>query len=136
VKAFLKRFKIGRRDDKPAPASATEAAEATSAPPRPAEPPETTSVPIGVKWRKYIERILASEGYMVQGLSEEMPTGGRLRMWGTDQPFQIIGEATYEDALRQWEVYEEISGEDLEPPPPPSSSWHYYKLGILLSDAR
>jgi hypothetical protein len=60
--SFLqRRMKAPRRDDKLAPASATDAAEATSAPRRPAEPPETTSAPAGViRWRKYIERILAT----------------------------------------------------------------------------
>ena len=57
-------------------------------------------------------------------------------MWGTDQPFQILGEASYDDALRQWDVYNEISGEELDPPPPPSARWRYYKFGIVLSDAR
>jgi hypothetical protein len=121
---FLQRMKAPpRQDDKPAPASATEATE-------------TTSAPAGVlKWQKCVQRLLMSEGYVIQGSPEEMATGSSARMWAIDQPFRILGPATYEDALRQWRVYEAISGEKLEPPPPPSATWHYFKFGAVGTPA-
>jgi hypothetical protein len=76
-----------------------------------------------------MQRLLASEGYIVQGSSEQMRSGSSVRMWGSDDAFRILGAASYQDALRQWHVYEEIRGEKMEPPPPPSTNWHYFKFG-------
>jgi hypothetical protein len=59
-----------------------------------------------------------------------MATGAIVRIWGSDLAFQITGEASYEDARRQWRVWMEISGDDeMEPPAPASAQWHYYKFG-------
>jgi hypothetical protein len=127
--SFFRRRTKARPDDKPAPARAAEAAQAISAPGRVAEatsPPQMVSA-----WRKCIESLLASDGYVVLGSPQEMATGASTCMWGTDRPFQVSGEASYEDCLRQWRVYEEIRGEEMEPPPRPSARWHYYKLRAL-----
>jgi hypothetical protein len=119
VRGFLRRMKAsgrvapGPREDGAMPANA----EATIAPSR------------VTKWREFIDRVLATEGYVVSGSSEEMRTGSSASIWGTDQLFRISGAARYEDALRQWRVWEEISGEKMEPPPRPSARWHYYKFG-------
>jgi hypothetical protein len=51
-------------------------------------------------------------------------------MWGSGLAFQITGDASYEDALRQWRVWVEMSGDDeMKPPKPASAHWHYYKFG-------
>jgi hypothetical protein len=86
--------------------------------------------PRGDQWRDCLERLLEKDGYLVQPCSEEMATGAIVRVWGSDLAFQITGEATYEDARRQWRVWKEISGDDeMEPPPPESAQWRYYKFG-------
>jgi hypothetical protein len=128
--SFLRhRHKSARQEDKPAPAVAAEkpgpAAETV-----PAVIAETTFAPSGVsKWREFITRLLAEDGYVIQASSEEMETGASVRMWGSDQPFRVIGGADYRHALRQWRIYRELSGEEMEPPPPPKAHWHYYKFG-------
>jgi hypothetical protein len=93
---------------------------------------EATRAPTwGHQWRDCLEHLLASDGYVVQQSSEEMATGSSVRMWGSDLAFQITGEASDEDALRQWRVWVEISGDDeMEPPAPASAQWHYYKFGV------
>jgi hypothetical protein len=63
-----------------------------------------------VKWSEFIDRMLATEGFVVSGSSEEMRTGSSASMWGTDQLFRITGAAHYEDARRQWRVWEQIAG--------------------------
>lgn len=95
---------------------------------------ETQAAPcvptLAIKWKECIERLLLEDGFVVQGSSEEMVKGSSARMWGSERPFLIIGEAGYAEALRQWRIYQEISGEQMEPPPPASARWHYYKFGI------
>ena len=96
--------------------------------PKPATPAEPVPARI-VKWREFIDRMLADEGFVISGSSEEMRMGSSASIWGTDQAFQIIGAASYEAACRQRRVWEEISGDQPEPPPPPSAHWFYYKFG-------
>jgi len=56
-----------------------------------------------------------------------MAAGSIQRMWGSDLAFEITGEASYDDALRQWRVWIQISGDDEMEPPAPASK--YYKFG-------
>ena len=118
-------MKAARGDDDRSPASAAEA---------------TPSRPRVDQWREWIQRTLAADGYLVQGSSEEMSTGSSVRMFGVDQAFQIVGPATYSEALRQFRVYQEICEEEMDPPAEPSPAWRYYKFGerktAVLSDAR
>ncbi len=108
---FLRRIKAAGRDDR-----------------TPVSPAEVVTRSRVDQWREFLQRMLAAEGYLVQGSSEEISTGSGVRMWGTDQPFQIIGPASFEDALRQWRVYQIICEEEMDPPPEPSADWHYYKF--------
>jgi hypothetical protein len=82
-----------------------------------------------IVWREWLQRTLAADGYVVQGFSEEMSAGSIVRMWGSDDPFEIIGPASYNDALRQWRRFEEMIGDEekMEPPRQPSAEWRYYK---------
>jgi hypothetical protein len=108
---------------KPVPASVARAARA----PAPSE--EATAGPSRVsKWMECIQRLLATDGYVIQPSSEEMETGSSVRIWGSDQVFEITGTASYEDALRQWRVYQGISDEEMEELPPASA--RYYKFGV------
>lgn len=83
-----------------------------------------------ISWRECIERLLQADGYVVQGSSEELSKGSSMRMWGSDLGWRISGPASYQDALRQWKIYQETIGEEMESPPPPSSSWHYYAFEV------
>ena len=83
-------------------------------------------------WMECIQRLLATDGYVIQPSSEEMETGSRVRIWGSDQAFEIIGAAGYGDAVRQWAVFREISGgEEMEALPPASAYW--YKFGAKVA---
>jgi hypothetical protein len=84
------------------------------------------------RWMECIQRLLATDGYVIQPSSEEMETGSSVRIWGSDQAFEITGAATYEDALRQWRVYQKISGEEEMEAPPPASA-HWYKFGAKVA---
>jgi hypothetical protein len=126
--SFLKRRpQVARlEEEKPAPARAV---EQTATPETPAPEPSRVRTR-GDQWRDCLERLLATDGYVVQPSSEEMVTGSSVRMWGSDLAFQITGEASYEDALRQWRVWIEVSGDDeMEPPAPASTQCRYYKFG-------
>jgi hypothetical protein len=81
------------------------------------------------EWRELIRCMLAADGYTVQGSSEKIAVGSRVSVWGTDQPFQNLGPASYEDALRQHRAYQEICNEQMDPPPRPSAEWRYYRFG-------
>lgn len=114
-----------RLEPEPEPPSGARAARA----PAPSE--EATAGPSRLsKWMECIQRLLAIDGYVIQPSSEEMETGSSVRIWGSDQVFEIIGAASYEDALRQWRVYQKISGErEIEAPPPAPAGAHWYKFG-------
>ena len=106
------------------------AASGARAAPAPAPSEEATTGASRVsKWTECIQRLLATDGFVVQPSSEEMETGSRVRIWGSDQAFEIIGAAGYGDAVRQWAVFREISGgEEMEALPPASAYW--YKFGV------
>jgi hypothetical protein len=88
-----------------------------------------TSAPTRVtQWKEFIRRLLATDGYVVQGSSDDLPIGSSVRMFGSDQPFRITATANHEAALRQWQIYQEITGEEMEPPAPASEHWHYFKV--------
>ena len=114
--AKLKEIEAARPEDKPEPRAAEEVPEVPAAPAR------------WIKWRECIQWLLQADGYVVQGSSEELSKGSSVRMWGSDSGFRISGPASYEDALRQWKIYRERIGEEMEPPPAPSSGWRYYKF--------
>jgi len=111
-------MQVDRLEEKPAPASAAAETAVTADAPTPS-----------TKWEECIQRLLAEDGYIIQASPEEMVKGSIVRMWGSDQPFRVMGGADYADALRQWQVYQEIRGEKMDPPPPPGANWHYYKFG-------
>lgn len=117
---FLRCRTQARPEDKPAPASAAAETAVTA----------DTPAPRMTKWGECIRRLLAENGYVIQASPEEMVKGSPARMFGSDQPFRIIGAAEYSDALRQWRIYQELSGENMDPPPPPGANWHYYKFGV------
>jgi hypothetical protein len=102
-------------------------APAARAPARPSEDATAGASRVS-KWMECIQRLLATDGYVIQPSSEEMETGSSVRIWGSDQVFEITGTASYEDAQRQWRVYQEISGEEEMEAPPPASA-HWYKFG-------
>ena len=91
--------------------------------PKPAPAADATRT---AKWREFIDLMLGIDGYVVSASSDEMKTGSRASIWGSDQPFQIIGVARYEDVRRQWRVWEELAGEKMEPP---ARDLHFYKFG-------
>jgi hypothetical protein len=125
--SFLRRrrMRVARPEDKPAPASAVEQKATPETPHAP-----TPSPTRGDQWRDCLERLLEKDGYLVQPCSEQMATGAIVRVWGSERAFKITGEASYEDARRQWRVWMEICGDDeMEPPAPASAQWHYYKFG-------
>ncbi|HSY92350.1 MAG TPA: hypothetical protein VK812_13315 [Candidatus Binatus sp.] len=119
LRGFLRRrAQVARLENKPAPAGAVERSSA----------PETPRARTrSDQWRDCLERLLALDGYIVQPSSEEMAAGSIQRMWGSDLAFEITGEASYDDALRQWRVWIQISGDDEMEPPAPASK--YYKFG-------
>lgn len=107
-------MKLWRRNDEPAAAGTPEATFAVG--------PTRAS-----QWKECIRRLLAADGHVIQGSSEEMLVGSSVRMWGSDLAFKVLGEASYEDALRQWRVWMEISGDDEMEPPAPGMK--YCKFG-------
>jgi hypothetical protein len=135
LRGFLRRIRIARAarsEDEPAaahsgaPRAALVSAEDVAA----VVPAVAPSRPRVIVWRDWLQRTLATDGYVVQGFAEEMSTGSVVRMWGTDVPFEIMGPASYEQALRQWRRFEKMIGEEeMEPPRQPSAEWRYYKTG-------
>jgi hypothetical protein len=103
LRGFLRRLRAARgarSEDKPsAPGAAPRVAAASAV--------DTTPSRLRVnQWRDWLQRTLATDGYLVQGCSEEMSAGARVRVWGTDRLFEVLGPASHEEALRQWRVYE------------------------------
>ena len=77
------------------------------------------------EWRRATEETLRLDGYMVTGAPDALVVGSTLNedsgIW------KVVGEATYEDALRQFERNKKFltDGEDFIPPP---KNYRFYKV--------
>jgi len=106
-----------------------EAARAENKSETPSAAAQAQAAPVS-KWEVCVDRLLEQDGFVVVGSPEQFEKGSKVRLWGSNRPFRIIGGAEYEDALRQWRIYQEIRGDKIEAPAPPGANWHYYKYGI------
>jgi hypothetical protein len=77
-------------------------------------------------WKEVVNTYLKIDGYVIHGTTEKFEIGVILCDRMTDVPWKIIGEATYEDAVRQFKILASMArmDEDVVLPPP---NYLYYK---------
>ena len=76
-------------------------------------------------WKEVVAHYMNVDGYMATYCSSDVPLGTILRFPEIDMPLCVVGYATREDALRQWEIAKRITGEcPIEPP----EGGYWYKV--------
>lgn len=74
--------------------------------------------PLRMMWLRVFARLMESDGYLVVGSRAGYQVGDRTQeQYDIGVPFLVIGEATWEDAVKQRDLIAEVAGMRLPLPP-------------------
>jgi hypothetical protein len=76
------------------------------------------TTPLQHLWLEVFSRLMERDGYLVVGSRTGYKVGDRTReQYNLGTPFEVVGEATFADAVRQLDTIEEVAGFPLPVPP-------------------
>jgi hypothetical protein len=86
-------------------------------------------VELASEWKSIRDTFIREDGYIVWGREEVEPLGKVFTHRATLSTYKIIGEASFDDAMRQFNRLLELSKDENCVPPP--RSFYFYRIVVI-----